>query len=261
MLGCKHYVHSCKNLAPCCNKWFACRRCHDAVSDHVMDRFKVERLMCMVCWTEQPFGPRCISPKCKMAPAFARTCCHKCRLLTHQEAFHCDACGVCRVGRQEDFQHCATCDVCMQRSSFERHQCIPGSHSGDCPICFETMSAGRSPDAVVVSLCGHPMHEKCLARYIEFDNFKCPLCSKLLGDMTKQFQELRDLMLAQPMPPAYRGAVSHIRCICCGVKSKARYHFLGHECASCKSFNTQVLGTDGLPSIEATGLEAMDTSS
>jgi zinc finger-like protein len=128
------------------------------------------------------------------------------------------------------------------------------------------MRVGQSADAVVVSLCGHPMHEKCLARYVEYDNYKCPLCSRLLGDMSKQFAELHDQVLAQPMPPTYAQARSRIRCICCSAVSVVPFHFLGHECLKCRSFNTQVLATDGLPEIrsalpaEVMDVEAMDIS-
>ena len=194
------------------------------------------------------------------APPFSKTCCFKCQLLTHQETVHCDQCGVCRVGRPGDFEHCKTCEVCIQRSSFAGHPCVPGAHRGDCPICFETMAAGESSDAVVVSLCGHPMHEKCMASYVKHNNYKCPLCSRLLGDMSKQFRELHNLVLAQPMPPAYAHARSQIRCICCRAVAVVPFHFLGLECPNCKSFNTQVLGTTGLPEIASTGTEAMDTS-
>jgi RING finger/CHY zinc finger protein 1 len=200
------------------------------------------------------------------APNFSKTCCFKCRLLTHQQTVHCDQCGVCRVGKPGDFQHCARCDVCVRRESFVGHPCVPGAHRGNCPICCETMRVGQSADAVVVSLCGHPMHDKCLARYVEYDNYKCPLCSRLLGDMSKQFAELHDQVLAQPMPPTYSLARSRVRCICCSAVSVVPFHFLGHECLKCGSFNTQVLATDGLPEIrsalpaEVMDVEAMDIS-
>jgi len=38
VFGCKHYKQNCKLVAPCCNKLFTCRRCHDEVADHLMDR-------------------------------------------------------------------------------------------------------------------------------------------------------------------------------------------------------------------------------
>jgi hypothetical protein len=217
VLGCKHDVKTAKLLAPCCNRWFVCRRCHDeAVTDHVMDRYNVQSVWCMRCGEMQPFSQMCV--KCKHP--FASSSCKECRLLTSKQVFHCFSCGVCRVGSGADYVHCGTCGVCIEKKNVARHQCIPGSHNGNCPICFETMNARECNDVsfldgvvcwfvsclplqpVVFSLCGHPMHEACLRSYIEHNHFKCPLCSKLLGDMTRQFAELRQLILAQPMPPA-----------------------------------------------------------
>jgi hypothetical protein len=34
IFGCKHYKRAAKLQAHCCGKWFACRFCHDEVSDH-----------------------------------------------------------------------------------------------------------------------------------------------------------------------------------------------------------------------------------
>lgn len=38
VFGCKHYKQNCKLVASCCDQLFTCRRCHDEVSDHLMDR-------------------------------------------------------------------------------------------------------------------------------------------------------------------------------------------------------------------------------
>ncbi|MBN8134053.1 hypothetical protein J0J29_23690 [Vibrio vulnificus] len=38
VFGCEHYKRNCKLRAACCGKLFACRFCHDKVSDHSMDR-------------------------------------------------------------------------------------------------------------------------------------------------------------------------------------------------------------------------------
>lgn len=38
VFGCEHYKRNCKLRASCCGKLFACRFCHDKVSDHTMDR-------------------------------------------------------------------------------------------------------------------------------------------------------------------------------------------------------------------------------
>ena len=41
VLGCKHYQRGAKLYASCCDKWFACRFCHDECSDHSVVRFRL----------------------------------------------------------------------------------------------------------------------------------------------------------------------------------------------------------------------------
>jgi zinc finger-like protein len=42
LLGCKHYQRKCKLVAPCCNKAFPCRFCHDeaSVDGHILNRYE-----------------------------------------------------------------------------------------------------------------------------------------------------------------------------------------------------------------------------
>jgi hypothetical protein len=37
--GCKHYKRASKLQGHCCGRWFACRFCHDEVSDHNIVRY------------------------------------------------------------------------------------------------------------------------------------------------------------------------------------------------------------------------------
>lgn len=39
--------------APCCDKLYVCRLCHDAEENHQMDRFKVREVQCSACLTVQ----------------------------------------------------------------------------------------------------------------------------------------------------------------------------------------------------------------
>lgn len=54
VLGCPHYSRACKIRAPCCQRLFTCRLCHDQASDHKMDRENVKEMLCMRCGTLQP---------------------------------------------------------------------------------------------------------------------------------------------------------------------------------------------------------------
>ncbi|KAI8527685.1 hypothetical protein RHMOL_Rhmol12G0094500 [Rhododendron molle] len=64
VFGCEHYKRNCKLRAACCGKLFACRFCHDKVSDHSMDRKATSEMMCMSCLKIQAVGPICTTPSC-----------------------------------------------------------------------------------------------------------------------------------------------------------------------------------------------------
>ncbi|XP_057516659.1 zinc finger protein BRUTUS-like At1g74770 isoform X2 [Amaranthus tricolor] len=80
VFGCKHYKQNCKLVAACCNQIFTCRRCHDEVSDHQMDRKFTTKMMCMKCLEIQPIGRTCLTPSCNKF-SMARYYCTICRLF------------------------------------------------------------------------------------------------------------------------------------------------------------------------------------
>lgn len=55
--SCVHYERNCNIVAPCCNRVFGCRVCHDELSpnDHPpMNRFLIREVVCKKCNTRQP---------------------------------------------------------------------------------------------------------------------------------------------------------------------------------------------------------------
>jgi uncharacterized CHY-type Zn-finger protein len=46
---CKHYRRGCEIYAPCCEKYYSCRICHDEKESHKLDRTKVSKLKCRNC--------------------------------------------------------------------------------------------------------------------------------------------------------------------------------------------------------------------
>ena len=53
---CLHYERNCRIVAPCCNRVFACRVCHDEVvppSHPPLDRFRISEVVCKECDTRQ----------------------------------------------------------------------------------------------------------------------------------------------------------------------------------------------------------------
>jgi hypothetical protein len=54
---CVHYERNCNVVAPCCNRVFGCRVCHDELSSSghsPMNRFSIREVVCKKCTTRQP---------------------------------------------------------------------------------------------------------------------------------------------------------------------------------------------------------------
>lgn len=103
--GCQHYKRRCQLLAPCCNEFFACRFCHDAVKDegeknlkkaHKMDRHAVKTVKCMACGHAQAPAQACTA----CGVVLGRYFCGICNLFDDEDRgqWHCEGCGICRVG-------------------------------------------------------------------------------------------------------------------------------------------------------------------
>ena len=142
MHGCAHYEQKCRLFAPCCNKWYTCRLCHDAASDHEVDRYTYATMCCMLCQKVQPVGQTCMNCQASMA----RYYCSVCHLFEDSTSpvrsiYHCDACGICRVGKgiEKDFFHCPRCDICMALNLRDRHKCVENSLRANCPVCLQYM--------------------------------------------------------------------------------------------------------------------------
>ena len=116
VLGCQHYVRSCKKIAACCKKPVPCRVCHDDSASHKIDRYATELMLCMHCHMVQPIAQTCCNAECgRVLGAYY---CDKCRFhdsTPNKSIFHCDGCGLCRVGKGLgiDFFHCDSCGLCL----------------------------------------------------------------------------------------------------------------------------------------------------
>jgi hypothetical protein len=77
--ACVHYERNCNVVAPCCNRVFGCRICHDELSPpghSAMNRFMVRELVCKLCNTRQAASNHCIN--CQTV--FGEYHCHMCNL-------------------------------------------------------------------------------------------------------------------------------------------------------------------------------------
>ncbi|KAJ3253873.1 hypothetical protein HK103_007673 [Boothiomyces macroporosus] len=241
--GCKHYQRATKLQGHCCGRWFACRFCHDEVSDHNIVRNLTTTMMCMHCNKIQPAGQDCINEEC--GKRISKYYCKECKLWDDdpkKNIYHCYECGICRIGKGlgQDYFHCQKCNVCMAISLKGRHKCIERNLESDCPICGEYMFT--STTTVIFMPCGHCIHYKCHQEYIQ-TSYQCPTCFKSLANMTEYFKRIDAMLELHKMPSEYQNTFSEVYCNDCELKSIAKYHFLYHKCDYCKGYNTKVLNT------------------
>ncbi|KAI8522748.1 hypothetical protein RHMOL_Rhmol13G0021100 [Rhododendron molle] len=176
---------------------------------HELVRRDVSQVICAVCDTEQQ---------------------------TRKEQFHCDDCGICRVGGREKFFHCKKCG---KRSDYlpgyviirllvglhDNHLCVENSMKNHCPICYEYLF--DSIQSTTIMRCGHTMHKNCFDEMLVQNQYRCPICSKSVCDMSRTWERLDEEV--------------QILCNDCNSRSEALFHIFGHKCRHCNSYNTRVM--------------------
>ncbi len=243
-MGCKHYMRDCWIVAPCCNEIFTCRLCHDEEKDHAIDRYLIEKVVCMHCFQEQPFGNSCKNSDCShFEKAFAdHYFCDICKFFENDpvsSVYHCHDCNMCRrgLGIGIDFKHCNTCNACVSMELFDTHVCIERSLESNCPICHEYMFTSIAP--VMFMKCGHAMHSACFNSYVLTD-YTCPVCKKSCFDMSSHFDQVDEYVKSIRMPAEYQDVEAEILCNDCLVRTEAPFAFIYHKCGDCGSYNTKV---------------------
>ena len=234
---CNHYERNCVIIAPCCNKEFPCRLCHDENSDHKINRFDIKEIVCKKCDQRQNVSNKCIN--CEIM--FAKYYCDICHLWLNNDnnpIYHCQDCGICRKGKKEDFFHCKKCNLCLSIDLKNEHKCISDTANSNCPCCNNYLF--NSTENLSVLKCGHTIHKKCLEQYIQY-NFSCPLCKKSIADFTEHWKQIDNFMETIQMPEEYKDKISKILCNDCEKKTEAPFHFMYHKCVECGGYNTSVI--------------------
>jgi len=83
---------------------------------------------------------------------------------------------MCRIGLKEDWVHCKDCDICIHKLNFHTHICRKGAFRSNCPACLEDMFTSTKP--VTTLKCGHYMHQHCMMKNLDQQNYQCPTCKK-----------------------------------------------------------------------------------
>ncbi|PON96641.1 43kDa postsynaptic protein [Trema orientale] len=245
--GCEHYRRRCKIRAPCCDQIFSCRHCHNEATSslsnpkdrHEIVRHDVKQVVCSLCNTEQQVAQVCSNCGVNMGEYF----CGICKFYddeTKKKQFHCDECGICRVGGRENFFHCLKCGSCYTVNVRDNHQCVENSMKCHCPVCYEYLF--DSVKGTTIMKCGHTMHEECYTEMAKKNQYRCPICSKTIFNMSANWRLMDVEIEAMDMPEEYKYEVS-ILCNDCNTKSEVPFHILGHKCSQCKSYNTRRIST------------------
>ncbi|KAL3531423.1 hypothetical protein ACH5RR_010745 [Cinchona calisaya] len=245
LYGCEHYRRRCKLRTPCCNQVFTCRHCHNEATSalsnpkerHELVRQDVKLVICAVCNTAQEVSGLCSECGIKFGEYF----CEICKFYdddTTKKQFHCHDCGICRVGGRENFFHCPKCGSCYSIGLRDNHSCVENAMKNHCPICYEFLF--DSVKGTRIMKCGHTMHTDCYSEMISQNQYRCPICSKSVFNMSSIWEGLDQEIEATAMPEEYRYEVP-ILCNDCNSTSKAFFHIFGHKCRQCDSFNTRTI--------------------
>ncbi|CAB4032768.1 RING finger and CHY zinc finger domain-containing 1-like [Paramuricea clavata] len=171
---CNHYKRRCLVKFECCNKYWACHRCHNNESTCGRKKLKsrdTTMVKCVECGKEQQFGengPFCVSCDTQ----FANFYCGLCKHLTGNDdhPYHCDKCGICRIHGDRSF-HCDVCGICLDVQLRGNHKCRPDSAHDECGICLEDAFTGCQ-----ILPCSHKVHRECANRMIRNGITRCPIC-------------------------------------------------------------------------------------
>jgi RING finger/CHY zinc finger protein 1 len=243
--NCGHYISGCKIVAKCCNKEFGCRICHDSeISEHTINRYEIEDIICNNCRLRQPVSNSCINKECSLfGGKFASYYCDICHLYSDNpvsEIYHCEKCNICRMcgigNKPSDFFHCDKCGGCINKELENTHKCVTDALRNDCCICLDNIFLSR--ETVVVLPCGHAIHGTCFNSSIKQNKYTCPLCRKIMikGDaldmMIRQYDDIISLY------PYDENIKAEISCNDCAFKGEVAFHPIGLKCGGCGGYNT-----------------------
>ncbi|KAJ4365304.1 hypothetical protein N0V83_008924 [Neocucurbitaria cava] len=97
----------------------------------------------------------------------------------------------------------------------------------------------------------------CYNLYME-TAYKCPICKKSAVCMDLQWQKLTQAIESQPMPEQFSNTRAIVQCNDCSAKSSVKYHWLGNQCGTCDSYNTNELRILNGPESEETANAILD---
>ncbi|KAL4558839.1 hypothetical protein LXL04_037042 [Taraxacum kok-saghyz] len=228
--GCNHYRRRCKIRAPCCNQIFFCRHCHNEATSalanpkerHEIVRHDIKQVICAICNTEQQVAHICINCGVKMGEYFCGICKfydddvntkhHLSFILFYSienKRFQKNSFIAMTVGyvelealRNSSIAKSVVWRSCYDVSLRDIHACLENSTKNHCPICYEFIF--DSTKGATIIKCGHTMHLDCYEEMIIKNQYRCPICSKSMCNMSRTWQRLDQEIEATAMPEEYR---------------------------------------------------------
>jgi len=222
---CQHYKRNCKILAPCCQEYFDCRLCHDAVQSHTIDRYAIKTIQCNFCTTVQDKSSQC------------QNCLEVFSLWIEFPIVHCEKCNICYKESVQGRFHCDTCNLCFEGDQ-NNHSCCEKKVDPDseCCVCLEKLY--YQPVAAAILKCGHWIHSKCLEGMMQNNKYQCPLCKKTMIDV--DWSKYKSIIASIPISTDQEPKDVELLCNDCLTKSQRTYHPIAMECSNCGSFNTGI---------------------
>ncbi|AYV81669.1 MAG: RING finger and CHY zinc finger domain-containing protein 1, partial [Harvfovirus sp.] len=177
---CEHYRANCSIVAGCCGKIYACKKCHNEMSDHNIRPEDISELVCQNCFMRQMISPQC----CECNIIFGKYSCLKCKIFDNLRemgaSYHCDKCNLClcqEEGSSVEVYHCDKCNCCLNVQFRDNHKCKENRMQDNCCICLELLL--EAPSRFIK--CGHILHKDCLETLLKTSN-KCPLCNAVFDE-------------------------------------------------------------------------------
>ena len=194
--NCNHYVKKCSQLYfDCCNKWYACVRCHNEKKTCSFSKILILKIICSECNSEQIPSKNCVI--CNIE--FSKNYCDKCYIWTEVDIIHCYDCGLCRVGKNDELFHCNTCNGCFYIKNKLNHKCIKFNYKDEfCVLCKESLFS--SQNETIILPCDHLIHGNCRNKLIEQNQYKCPYCKKSLCNMNNLWNTIKIKIKLTPIP-------------------------------------------------------------
>ncbi|KAK4407053.1 E3 ubiquitin-protein ligase MIEL1, partial [Sesamum angolense] len=238
LYGCEHYRRRCKIRAPCCNQIFTCRHCHNEAASALSNPKESTRLFAMMLSKlfvryaiQNNRFPISVQIAASNLENTSATYANSMMMISPKSSFIVMTAAF--VDPESSWAYTSPHNIlsvagsCYSIGLRDNHLCVEDSMKSHCPICYEFLF--DSTKQTTILKCGHTMHVECYEEMFSQNQYRCPICSKSVLNMSRTWERLDQEIEATAMPEEYRYEVQ-ILCNDCNNRSKAFFHIFGHKC-------------------------------